>query len=104
MSHFADGKHGNSTGKSPGDSTQSRPEDKRDEGQEALAAFAQAVAYRLQTHLGLLVGFAENVKAAHKRMPPQVLEEQLELIVQNGRRLSELVDELLTVAEKDGEG
>lgn len=101
INHFADEKDGNSTGSPVSGSEQSRLAENREEEQEALAAFAQAVAYRLQTHLGLLVGFAENVKAAHKKMPPEVLEEQLGLIVQNGRRLSELIDELLTVAGKD---
>lgn len=60
--------------------------------------------YQLQTHLGLLIGFAENVQAAHTRMSPEELERQLALIAKNGHRLSEMLDELLAVAATDETG
>jgi signal transduction histidine kinase len=69
----------------------------RRENQE-LEAFAHTVAHDLKNPLALLTGFAELVRYDHDAMSDQELLEHLQTMVQAGRKMSNIIDELLLLA------
>lgn len=64
---------------------------------EELDAFAHTVAHNLKSPLGTLMGIAE-VLAADFAMPPNELKMYLESIVRSGRKVNNIIDELLVLA------
>ena len=69
----------------------------RRENQE-LDAFAHTVAHDLKTPLSLVTGFAELAKHEYDTAPGQEVRAHLETIVQAGRKMSNIIDELLLLA------
>ncbi len=65
---------------------------------EDLDAFAHTVAHDLKAPLSLIVGFAEVLLEDYTAMPAEEREEFLRTIVQVGRKMSNIVDELLLLA------
>jgi signal transduction histidine kinase len=69
----------------------------RRENQE-LDAFAHTVAHDLKTPLSLLIGFAELIRYGYDTMPVQELLKHLETVAGTGRKMSNIIDELLLLA------
>ncbi|MEW5959495.1 MAG: hybrid sensor histidine kinase/response regulator [Chloroflexota bacterium] len=65
---------------------------------EDLDAFAHTVAHDLQSSLSLMVGYAETLAQDHSDIPPKELDMYLQLIAQNGRKMSNIIDALLLLA------
>jgi two-component system sensor histidine kinase/response regulator len=65
---------------------------------EELDAFAHTVAHDLQSPLGLIVGYAEVLSQDHKSLSDSELETYLQTIMNNGRKVSNIVDALLLLA------
>jgi signal transduction histidine kinase len=63
-----------------------------------LGAFAQTVAHDLQSPLSLIIGYAELLEQDIASLPPETIQLSLQAIVQNGRKLSDIVDSLLLLA------
>lgn len=66
---------------------------------EELDAFAHTVAHDLQNPLSLIVGFAEMFREAMTQAQHEELARYAERLVWNGRKMSNIVDELLLLAE-----
>jgi two-component system sensor histidine kinase/response regulator len=66
---------------------------------EDLDAFAHTVAHDLQNPLALMVGFAEAVRRYRHSMTEEDLERSLSNIEQSGRRMSEIIEQLLLLAQ-----
>jgi PAS domain S-box-containing protein len=62
---------------------------------EDLDAFAHTVAHDLKNPLGLVIGFAEALGEEYATMPGEELRRYLHKIAQSGRKMSNIVDELL---------
>jgi len=65
---------------------------------EDLDAFAHTVAHDLQSPLSLMIGYAEVLEQDFASLPPEAVQIYLNTIVQNGRKLSDMVDALLLLA------
>ena len=65
---------------------------------EDLDAFAHTVAHDLQSPLSLMIGYAEVLEQDFDSLPPEEIRTYLSTIVQNGRKLSDLIDALLLLA------
>jgi signal transduction histidine kinase len=65
---------------------------------EDLDAFAHTVAHDLQSPLSLMIGYAEVLEQDFASLPPEAVQTYLRTIVQNGRKLSDMVDALLMLA------
>jgi PAS domain S-box-containing protein len=65
---------------------------------EELDAFAHTVAHDLQNPLGNLVGMADALRTYHSSMEPEELHDYLSSIVQNGLKMSSIIDSLLLLA------
>ncbi len=63
-----------------------------------LDAFAHTVAHDLKGPLALIVGFAEILREEHTTLAAEDLERHLQRIVRNGRKMSNIIDELLVLA------
>jgi PAS domain S-box-containing protein len=65
---------------------------------EELDAFAHTVAHDLKNPVGLVVGFANVLEEECTTMPRERLQEYLHTIAQNGRKVNNIIDELLLLA------
>jgi PAS domain S-box-containing protein len=65
---------------------------------EELDAFAHTVAHDLKNPVNLTVGFAEVLARGHADMTNEELQHYLQIIVHNGRRMGNIIDELLLLA------
>jgi len=65
---------------------------------EELDAFADTVAHDLKIPLSSVIGFAETLKEIHDELSEQELDHYLNLIAQGGRKMSNIIDELLLLA------
>ena len=66
---------------------------------EDLDAFAHTVAHDLQNPLALMIGFAEALRRYRQTMTEEDLERSLSNIEQSGRRMSEIIEQLLLLAQ-----
>jgi PAS domain S-box-containing protein len=60
---------------------------------EELDAFAHTVAHDLKNPLGRIVGFAELLEEDYAKLPDEELRHYLHMIAQNGRKMSNIIDE-----------
>lgn len=65
---------------------------------EALDAFAYTVAHDLQATVAIMVGFSEYLAEAHAGMSASELQDHLATIARDGRKMSNIVGELLLLA------
>jgi signal transduction histidine kinase len=65
---------------------------------EDLDAFAHTVAHDLQSPLSLMIGYAEVLEQDFSSLSPEEIQTYLSTIVQNGRKLSDMIDALLLLA------
>ena len=65
---------------------------------EELDAFADTVAHDLKIPLSSVIGFAETLKEIYDELSKQELDHYLNLIAQGGRKMSNIIDELLLLA------
>jgi signal transduction histidine kinase/DNA-binding response OmpR family regulator len=65
---------------------------------EELDAFAHTAAHDLKGPLGHMVGFAETLEEHHAALPAEELCRHLNTIAQSGRKMSNIVDELLLLS------
>lgn len=63
-----------------------------------LDAFAHTVAHDLQNPLGNIVSMADALRMYHKSLTPNELTQYLNHIVQNGLRMSNIIDSILLLA------
>ncbi len=63
-----------------------------------LDAFAHTVAHGLKTPLTAVVGFSDLLMKRHMQMPDDKLGDTLTIIAQNGRRMANIINELLLLA------
>jgi signal transduction histidine kinase len=65
---------------------------------EELDAFAHTVAHDIKGALGHMVGFAQALEEDYAALPDEELRRYLHTIAQGGRKMSNIVDELLLLA------
>jgi len=65
---------------------------------EELDALARTMAHDLKTPLTAIIGFADMLESIHATLPGEALEESLHAIASNGRRMDQIIDELLLLA------
>jgi PAS domain S-box-containing protein len=65
---------------------------------EALNAFAHTVAHDLQASVAIMVGLSEHLVEAHAGMSAPELQHHLATIARDGRKMSNIVSELLLLA------
>jgi signal transduction histidine kinase/DNA-binding response OmpR family regulator len=65
---------------------------------EELDAFAGTVAHDLKIPLSSIIGFAETLEEIYAEIPGQDLRNYLHLIAQSGRKMSNIINELLLLA------
>ncbi len=65
---------------------------------EELDAFAHTVAHNLQSSLSALIGYAEVLADTHKTLSDSDKDEYITALARNGRRMSNIIDELLIFA------
>lgn len=63
-----------------------------------LDSFAHTVAHDLKSPLGSIIGFADLICKGHEGMAPGQLQEFLEIISRNARKMHTIIDGLLTLA------
>jgi two-component system sensor histidine kinase/response regulator len=63
-----------------------------------LDAFAHTVAHDLKTPLTAVVGFSDLLQKRYTQMPVEKLGETLTIISQNGRRMANIINEMLLLA------
>jgi signal transduction histidine kinase len=68
-----------------------------------LDAFAHTVAHDLKTPLGIVVGYAELLVDGHISPSDEEGKQSLDAIVQNGLKMSGIIDEMLLLSEMRGE-
>ena len=66
---------------------------------EELDAFAHTVAHDLKNPLHLIIGFAETLRPSFSDLSDEEREDALRHITRNGRKMNNIVDELLLLAE-----
>jgi signal transduction histidine kinase len=69
-----------------------------EERNEELDAFAHTAAHDLKTPLGSIIGYAETMQMNWGRMDQEQLFELSETIARNGRRMNNIIDELLLLS------
>ncbi|MBN1146044.1 MAG: hybrid sensor histidine kinase/response regulator [Anaerolineales bacterium] len=65
---------------------------------QELDAFAHTVAHDLKNPLSSMIGYSTMLAAHHTEMPEQELNQVLEAIEKNGRKMTNIIDELLLLA------
>jgi len=65
---------------------------------EELDAFAHTVAHDLENPLSLMVGYAEFLESDHTSIPSEELSEYLRILARSGRKMTNIIDELLLLA------
>ena len=65
---------------------------------EELDAYAHTVAHDLKNPLGLITSLAQVLELEHGRLPDEDLRRYLHTMVQSGRKMSNIIDELLLLA------
>ncbi len=65
---------------------------------EELDAFADTVAHDLKIPLSSVIGFAETLEEIHAELSDKELRRYLHLIARGGRKMSNIIDELLLLA------
>jgi len=65
---------------------------------EDLDAFSHTVAHDLQQPLGVIVGFADTLQEDYATLSRERLGEYLRIVARNGRKMSNIVNELLLLA------
>lgn len=65
---------------------------------EELDAFAHTVAHDLNASMSLIVGYSDALAAIHQSLSPDELHNYLLLIARNGRKMSNIINELLLFA------
>ena len=65
---------------------------------EELDAFAHTVAHDLKGPLGHIVGFAEVLATDYATLPEEALRKYLQTIARSGKKMSNIIDELLLLA------
>jgi two-component system, sensor histidine kinase and response regulator len=65
---------------------------------EELDAFAHTVAHDLQNPLGLIIGFSDLLMDGLNDFTPDEIREYTVVIAQNGRKMSQIIDELLLLS------
>ncbi len=73
-------------------------DEKLERRNEELDAFAHTVAHDLKGPLTGLIGFAQLLEASHSQMSDKELRECVADIEQNGRRMKDIINELLLLA------
>jgi len=68
------------------------------ERNEELDAFTHTVAHDLKTPLGHVVGFAQVLEKDYATLPEEELRRYLHTMVQSGRKMNNIIDELLLLA------
>lgn len=63
-----------------------------------LDAFAHTVAHDLKTPLTAVVGFSDLLQKRYSQIPVEKLGDTLSIIAQNGRRMANIIDEMLLLA------
>jgi signal transduction histidine kinase/DNA-binding response OmpR family regulator len=66
---------------------------------EELDAFSHTVAHDLRNPLATVIGFAETLEVTHKTLPEEELEGYLAKIARIGRRMDNIVESLLLLAQ-----
>lgn len=74
------------------------------EATAAKDAFVASVSHELRTPLTAIGGFARTIRDRHGTLRPDQVVEFAEIIVEQGRRLERIVDELLTMSRLDAHG
>lgn len=69
-----------------------------------LDAFAHTVAHDLKNPVSNMVGYAELLAQEHDSLPAQTLEEFLQTLARNGRKMGTIIDELLLLSSVRGMG
>lgn len=69
-----------------------------EERNRELDAFAHMVAHDLNASMSLVVGYSDTLAAMYETLPPEELHNYLTLIARNGRKMSNIVNELLLFA------
>jgi PAS domain S-box-containing protein len=64
-----------------------------------LDAFAHTVAHDLKNPVGLIIGFAEILAQGYATMSNEDRQQSVQLMLRNGRKISDIIDELLLLAE-----
>lgn len=70
---------------------------------EELDAFAHTVAHDLKAALALIVGYSDTLVHIHETLSPPELRKYLNLLVINGRKMSNIINELLLFASTNKE-
>lgn len=69
-----------------------------------LDAYAHTVAHDLKNPLTALIGFSELMLDRYEKMPPEQVERNLRVIAENGRRMTNIIEELLLLASVRQQG
>jgi len=64
-----------------------------------LDAFAHTVAHDLKAPLNPIIGFAQILREGHATLPREHVHEYLEMIVRSGRKMANIIEELLLLAQ-----
>lgn len=65
---------------------------------EELDTLARSMGHDLKTPLTSIIGFADMLKDLHATLADEALEESLDAIASNGRKMDKIIDELLLLA------
>ncbi len=65
---------------------------------EELDAFASTVAHDLNASLSNIIGFSDVLADIHETLPPEELRKYLNILMQSGRKMSNIINELLLFA------
>jgi signal transduction histidine kinase len=80
------------------DNTQTLLADLRAQVDE-LSAFSHTVAHDLKNPLSILLGFADVLAHDYAESEDEVLDQAIRVIIENGRRIENIINELLLLAE-----
>jgi signal transduction histidine kinase len=66
---------------------------------EELDAFAHTVAHDLKTPLGPIIGTSQLLSRHYSKMPDTEIQDSLQTIMRSGRKMNNIIDELLLLAK-----